>query len=57
MVAPERRPKGNVHEDLARLQEPGRRGELAPFHRPVPRAAQRTLIRHVRDIDVYTASW
>lgn len=57
VVAPQRRPEGDVHQDPARLQEPSRRGELAPLYRPVPRATQRAPIRHVRDIDAVTALW
>lgn len=57
VVTPQGRPEGDVHQDPARFQEPGRRGELAPLHRPVPRAAQCAPVRHVRDIDVVTASW
>lgn len=57
MVAPQGRLKGDVHQDPARVQEPSRRGELAPFHRPVSRAAQRAPVCHVRDIDVNTALW
>lgn len=50
VVAPQGRPEGDVHQDPARLQEPGGRRELAPLHRPVPRAAQRPALGHVRHI-------
>lgn len=55
LVAPERRPQGHVHEDPARVQEPGRRRELAPVHRPVSGAAERAPFGHVRDIDTITS--
>lgn len=50
LVAPQGRPEGDVHQDPARLQEPGRRGELAPLHRPAARPAQLATLRHVRYI-------
>lgn len=52
LVPSERRPKGDVYQNTARVQKPGGRGQLAPLHRAVPRAAKRAPLRHVRHIDV-----
>lgn len=50
LVAPQGRPQGDVHEDPARLQGAGGRRQLAPLRRPVPRAAERAPLRHVRHL-------
>lgn len=55
--APQGRPEGHVHEDPARVQEPGGRGELAPLHVAVPRRAADPPHRHVRDLNTIAAFW
>lgn len=55
--APQGRPEGHVHQDPARVQEPGRRGELAALHLAVPGRAAHAPHRHVRHIDTITALW